>query len=32
MVDDDGRKQAGKKIAGHSSEFQKVNNFRAVQV
>jgi hypothetical protein len=28
MVDDDGRKQEGKKIAGHSSEFEKVNNFR----
>jgi len=27
MVDDDGRKQEGKKIAGHSSEFEKVNNF-----
>jgi hypothetical protein len=29
IVDDDGRKQGGKKTVAHASEFQKVNNFRA---
>jgi hypothetical protein len=28
LKDDDGRKQGGKKIAAHGSEFQKENNFR----
>jgi len=27
-MDDDGRKQGGKRISGHATEFQKVNNFR----
>jgi len=31
-VDDDGRKQGGKKFTEHTSEFQMVNNFRVGRV